>query len=147
MLPYLKLPDDKLILGYGKFPYIIEREFPAMYVQLPILISEIEAAENNEGGAHVIINSHGVFQANIPSAHFRDSNKHLGLFLELLKKYALYKNNRCCLVISENQCFFFESLKLPSEIIESNEIPEGGLLKDAQGNILSFNRKHFVCRS
>lgn len=142
MLPYLKLPDDKLILGYGKFPYIIEREFPAMFVQLPILISEIEAAEKSEGGAHLIINSHGVFRANIPSAHFRDSNKHLGLFLELLKKYTLYKNNRCCLVVSENQCFFFET-----EITGSNEIPEGGLLKDAQGNILSFNRKHFVCRS
>ena len=139
MLPYVKLPDDKLILGYGKFPYIIEREFSAIYVQLPILISEIEEAENNEGGAHVIINSHGVFQANIPSAHFRDSNKHLGLFLELLKKYALYKNNRCCLVVSENQCFFFES-----EITESNEIPEGGLLKDAQGNILSMNSKHLI---
>ena len=139
MLPYLKLPDDKLIIGYGKFPYIIEREFSATYVQLPILISEIEAAENNEAVAHVIINSHGAFQANIPSAHFIDSNKHLGLFLELLKKYALYKNNRCCLVLSENQCFFFES-----EITESNEIPEGGLLKDAQGNILSMNTKHFI---
>jgi hypothetical protein len=139
MFPYLKLPDDKLILGYGKFPYVIESEFSAMYVQLPILISEIEASENNEGGAHVIINSHGVFHANISSAHFRDSNKHLGLFLELLKKYALYKNNRCCLVVSENQCFFFEG-----EITESNEIPEGGLLKDAQGNILSMNTKHFI---
>ena len=108
MLPYLKLSDDKLILGYGKFPYIIEREFPAMYIQLPIIISEIEAAENNEGAAHLIINSHGVFQANIPSAHIRDSNKYLGLFLELLKKYALYKNNRCCFVVSANQCYFFE---------------------------------------
>jgi hypothetical protein len=144
MLPYLKLPDDKLILGYGKFPYIIEREFSGLYVQLPILISEIETTENNEGGAHVIIHSHGVFQAIIPSVHFRDSNQNLELFLKLLKKYALYKNNRCCLVVSEYQCFFFESLKLPSEIIESNEIPEGGLLKDARGHILSFNRKHFV---
>ena len=142
MLPYLKLTDDKLIPGYGKFPYILEREFPAMYVQLPILISEIEEAENNECGAQVIINSHGVFQADIPSAYYRDSNKHLGLFLELLKKYALYKNNRCCLVVSENQCFFFES-----EITESNEIPEGGLLKDAQGNILSMNTKHFIVGS
>jgi len=109
---------------------------------LPIRISEIEAAENNEDGAHVIINSHGVFQANIPNAHFRDSNKHLGLFLELLKKYALYKNNIFCLVVSENQCFFFES-----EITESNKIPEGGLLKDAQGNILSMNTKHFIVGS
>jgi len=139
MLPYLKLPDDKLIIGYGKFPYIIEREFSAMYVQLPIFISEIETAENKGSDELIIVNSHGVFQANIPSAHFRDSNKHLGLFLELLKKYALYKNNRCCLVVSENQCFFFES-----EITESNEIPEGGLLKDAQGNILSMNSKHFI---
>ena len=139
MSTYLKLPDDKLILGYGKFPYIIEREFTAMYVQLPILISEIEETENDEGGAQVIINSNGVFQANIPSAQFRDSNKHLGLFLELLKKYALYKNSMCCLVVSENQCFFFEN-----EISESTEIPEGGLLKDAQGNILSMNKKHFV---
>ena len=142
MSTYLKLPDDKLILGYGKFPYIIEREFSAMYVQLPILISEIEEAENNECGAQVLINSNGVFQADIPSVYSRDPNKHLGLFLDLLKKYALYKNNRCCLVVSENQCFFFES-----EITESNEIPEGGLLKDAQGNILSMNTKHFIVGS
>ena len=142
MLPYLKLPDDKLIIGYGKFPYIIERKFSAIYVQLPILISEIETAENKESDELIIVNSHGVFQANIPSAHFRESNKHLGLFLELLKKYALYKNNRCCLVVSENQCFFFES-----EITESNKIPEGGLLKDAQGNILSMNTKHFIVGS
>lgn len=141
MLPYLKLPDEKLILGYGKFPYIIERQFPTMYVQLPILIFELETTENKGDVAHVIINSHGVFQANIPIAHFRDSNKHLELFKELLKKYALYKNNRCCLVVSENQCFFSGS-----EITESNEIPEGGLLKDGEGNIISMNTKHFICR-
>lgn len=142
MLEYIELPDDKLLLGYGKFPYIIERVFSTMYVQLPILITEVKASETNESVANVITNSYGVFQANIPSAYFGDSNKHLILFKELLKKYALYKNNKCCLVVAENQCFFFES-----EITESYEIPEGGILKDAQGNVLSVHTKHYVSGS
>ena len=46
------------------------------------------------------------------------------------------------MAIKEEMSNFFES-----EITESYEIPEGGILKDAQGNVLSVHTKHYVSGS
>lgn len=102
-----------LDLADGKFPYLVVRRYPTVYEILPLKWSQAEDSTNSD----------------IICPKFSADE------IQVLTSFAIQIQERSnlpvCLVLSEKSCFFIEAGKV---VNESNEIPEGGLAIDIEGN-------------
>ncbi|MFN5636781.1 MAG: hypothetical protein ACK454_05695, partial [Flavobacteriales bacterium] len=128
----LILSPERSAQGFGRFPYVIVRVQPTLYLQFPI---------------HFY---HGV-NPELPGLRVRvDDSTELDacmatLFSVMQGFYAQVNGNeavpyRMCLVLRSNLAYFWEK----EGIMLSREIPEGGALMDGQYKVLSLNSSHYI---
>lgn len=128
----LILSPERSAQGFGRFPYVIVRVQPTLYLQFPI---------------HFY---HGV-NPELPGLRVRvdDSSEHdacIATLYSVMQSFYAQVNAdeavpyRMCLVLGATLAYFWEK----DGIVLSREIPEGGVLMDSQYQPLSENTVHYV---
>lgn len=128
----LILSAERSAEGYGRFPYVIVRVQPTVYLQFPIHFYHHEHPDLP--GLRVRVNDSTELDACMAT-----------LFSVMQGFYAQVNGNeavpyRMCLVLRSNLAYFWEK----EGIMLSREIPEGGALMDGQYKVLSLNSSHYI---
>ena len=130
----LELSTNELPQGYGIFPYIIIRQYSAVYVQVPIRFVPRDHYSQIPGSISIAFEG----MASIDLSEYLQNEE----FLELLKRITKNCSKQCglpaCLAVSKDKAFYFEG----DDFKESNEIPAGGLLRSQDQKLLAFNKPH-----
>lgn len=138
MLPYLKLTEENIAKGYGKFPYLIVREYDiAVYVQIPI---QVIPNNNYDGTIKTEVAINGIVKFFVPPNQVTDKEYIHERFEAFLKAYSRHQKLRCYLVVSKNKSYWSEG----DEFVELDIIPCEGVLQDFNKNWLGWNTRHYL---
>lgn len=121
---------------YGIFPYfIIKREKSPCFTQIPILINTKE--KNLPGWVVNDVDSYKLENDSLLEELLIDEAKTFYAELIVREKISL----KMALVVNENKAFYFNEHNKPSIC---NQIPYGGVLLSAYGQIIANNTKHYL---
>jgi hypothetical protein len=116
--------------NYGRFPYIVHRMFPGIYMQIPIVFS-YEHDQGELPGITVRLDEekHSALDV-IHSEAMRTQLKQVARNVKTDLEQKHNKEARLCLVFGPNDCFYFEA----NGECDSTRPPFGGTLCNTQGN-------------
>ena len=114
---------------YGRFPYILHRMFPAIYMQIPIVFT-YEHEQGELPGVTVRLNAeiHSGLDI-IHSEVMRTQLKQLALKMKTNLEQKHNKEARLCLVFGPTDCFYLEA----TGEFDGTRPPFGGTLCNVQG--------------
>jgi hypothetical protein len=114
---------------YGRFPYIVHRMFPGIYMQIPVLFS-YEHKQGELPGVTIRLNAEMHSELDlIHSEAVRTQLKQLARKVKTDLEQKHNKEAQICLVFSHADCFYLEA----NGEYEGTQPPFGGTLCNAQG--------------
>jgi hypothetical protein len=114
---------------YGRFPYIVHRMFPGIYMQIPVLFTYEQEAKNLPGITVALKSEKHAWPEVLQTDAMRNQLKRIA---RNVKRNIEQKHNReaqLCLVISPNECIYLSE----SGENESTQPPFGGTLCNTEG--------------
>ena len=117
--------------GYGQFPYIIIRQFPTLYLQIPL---HDESQEN--------LNLDGIYISDWDKLQTKDFDEACKLRLHKLYSKEDKKGNPIdmCLVLNANTGYYISK----EGKISYDSIPSGGILIAMDDSFIQMNGEHYV---
>ena len=119
--------------GYGQFPYIIIRQFPTLYLQIPL---HSKSQDN--------LNLDGIYISDLDIQQSKNFDEACKLRFH---KLWLEENNKdrsvdMCLVLNANTGYFISK----EGKITEDSIPSGGMLRSLDNTFIQVNGEHYVIK-
>lgn len=117
--------------GYGQFPYIIVRQFPAFYSQIPLIPRHLKNR-----------NTQGIF---IDALGSNQTKKFEKACKARFHKFWADENKKgspldMCLVLNADTGYYITK---QGKVFE-NSIPSGGILKALDSSVIGVNTEHYI---
>ncbi len=130
----MKQTIDKSYLerGYGQFPYIVIRQFPAIYTQIPL---------HSEDLKHLKLEGFTISNELMDHAKDYDAACRIMLLDYWLAQFKKGIAHDMCLVLNQNSALYISKKAIISRV---ETIPYGGSLQAMDNSLICLNVDHYI---